>query len=74
MARASDDPYTIAAIGWQYAVPVGVLAKITENGDGGPIGAIARTYLPPAWSWIARQDAKPTIAPNPTRSRHWPTG
>ena len=45
--------YTIAAIGWQYAVPVGVLAKITENGDGGPIGAIARIYLPPALSWIA---------------------
>jgi len=45
--------YTIAAIGWQYAVPVEVLAKITENGDGGPIGAIARVYLPPALSWIA---------------------
>ena len=45
--------YTIAAIGWQYAVPVEVLAKITENGDGGPIGAIARVYLPPTLSWIA---------------------
>jgi amino acid transporter len=45
--------YTIAAIGWQYAVPVEVLAKITENGDGGPIGTIARVYLPPALSWIA---------------------
>jgi amino acid transporter len=45
--------YTIAAIGWQYAVPVETLAKITENGDGGPIGAIARIYLPPALSWIA---------------------
>jgi amino acid transporter len=45
--------YTIAAIGWQYAVPVAVLAKITENGDGGPIGAIARVYLPPALSWVA---------------------
>jgi len=45
--------YSIAAIGWQYAVPVEVLAKITENGDGGPIGAIARVYLPPALSWIA---------------------
>src|ERR1700692_21306 len=30
--------YTIAAIGWQYAVPVDLLAKITENGDGGRIG------------------------------------
>jgi len=45
--------YTIAAVGWQYAVPVETLAKITENGDGGPIAAIARTYLPPALSWIA---------------------
>jgi amino acid transporter len=45
--------YTIAAIGWQYAVPVDVLAKITENGDGGPIAAIARVYLPPALSWVA---------------------
>jgi amino acid transporter len=45
--------YTIAAIGWQYAVPVEVLATITENGDGGPIGAIARVYLPPTLSWIA---------------------
>jgi len=45
--------YTIAAIGWQLAVPVNVLAGITENGDGGPIGAIARVYLPSALSWIA---------------------
>jgi len=45
--------YTIAAIGWQYAAPVEVLGKITENGDGGPIGAIARVYLPPTLSWIA---------------------
>jgi amino acid transporter len=45
--------YTIAAIGWQYAVPVETLAKITENGDGGPIAAIARVYLPPSLSWIA---------------------
>jgi amino acid transporter len=45
--------YTIVAIGWQYAVPVEVLARITENSDGGPIGAIARVYLPPALSWIA---------------------
>jgi amino acid transporter len=45
--------YTIAAIGWQYAIPVDVLGKITENGDGGPIAAIARVYLPPALSWIA---------------------
>src|ERR1700692_371691 len=45
--------YTIAAIGWQYAVPVDTLAKITENGDGGPIGAVAREYLPPSLSWIA---------------------
>jgi amino acid transporter len=45
--------YTIAAIGWQYAVPVETLAKITENGDGGPIAAIAKVYLPPSLSWIA---------------------
>jgi amino acid transporter len=45
--------YSTAAIGWQYAVPVEVLAKITENGDGGPIAAVAREYLPPTFSWIA---------------------
>lgn len=45
--------YTIAAIGWQLAVPVEALAKITENGDGGPIAAISRIYLPTSLSWIA---------------------
>ena len=45
--------YVIAAVGWQLAVPVATLAKITENGDGGPIAAIARVYLPPSLSWIA---------------------
>jgi amino acid transporter len=45
--------YTVAAIGWQYVVPVEVLSKITENGDGGPIAAVARVYLPPSLSWIA---------------------
>jgi amino acid transporter len=45
--------YMIAAIGWQRAVPVEVLAKITENGDGGPIAAVAKEYLSPALSWIA---------------------
>jgi amino acid transporter len=45
--------YMIAAIGWQRAVPVEVLAKITENGDGGPIAAVAKEYLPPAFAWIA---------------------
>jgi amino acid transporter len=45
--------YTMAAIGWQRAVPVEVLAKITENGDGGPIAAVAKEYLPPAFIWIA---------------------
>jgi amino acid transporter len=45
--------YSIAAIGWQRAVPVEVLSGIIENGDGGPIGAVAREYLPPTLSWIA---------------------
>lgn len=45
--------YMIAAIGWQRAVPVDVLAKIAENGDGGPIGAVAKVYLPPMLSWVA---------------------
>ncbi len=45
--------YMIAAIGWQRAVPVEVLAKIAENGDGGPIGAVAKVYLPPVLSWVA---------------------
>jgi amino acid transporter len=45
--------YTIAAIGWQRAVPVDVLSRIAENGDGGPIGAVAREYLSPTFSWVA---------------------
>jgi amino acid transporter len=45
--------YTVAAIGWQLAVPVQTLSKITENGDGGPIAAVARVYLPRSFSWIA---------------------
>jgi amino acid transporter len=45
--------YMIAAIGWQRAVPVAALAKIAENGDGGPIGAVAHVYLPPALTWLA---------------------
>ena len=45
--------YLIAAVGWQRAVPIGVLAKIAENGDGGPIAAVAHVYLPPALAWIA---------------------
>jgi len=45
--------YSIAAIGWQRAVPVEILARVAENGDGGPIGAIARVYLPKSLSWIA---------------------
>lgn len=45
--------YLTVAIGWQRAVPVSVLAAIQENGDGGPIAAVARQYLPPTLSWIA---------------------
>jgi amino acid transporter len=45
--------YLTVAIGWQRAVPVSVLAAIQENGDGGPIAAVARQYLPPALSWVA---------------------
>jgi amino acid transporter len=45
--------YLVVAVGWQRAVPVSVLAAIAENGDGGPIGAVAREYLPPSLSWIA---------------------
>jgi amino acid transporter len=45
--------YLIVAIGWQRAVPVEILAKIAENGDGGPIAAVAKVYLPPALRWIA---------------------
>jgi amino acid transporter len=45
--------YSLAAIGWQYAVPVGKLAQIVENGNGGPISAVANVYLPRSLSWIA---------------------
>jgi amino acid transporter len=45
--------YTLAAIGWQYAVPVEKLAAIIEDGNGGPIAAVANVYLPPAMAWIA---------------------
>lgn len=45
--------YSIAAIGWQLAVPVDKLAAIVESGNGGPIAAIADTYLPASMAWIA---------------------
>ncbi|MGH8384874.1 MAG: APC family permease [Pseudomonas sp.] len=45
--------YSLAAIGWQYAVPVEQLAAIIEDGNGGPIAAVANVYLPPAMAWIA---------------------
>lgn len=45
--------YSIAAIGWQLAVPVQELAKIVENGQGGPIAAVAHKFLPPGLSWMA---------------------
>ncbi|CAB3780139.1 APC family permease [Pararobbsia alpina] len=45
--------YSLAAIGWQYAVPVEKLAAIVENGNGGPISAVAHAYLPPAMAWLA---------------------
>ncbi|MBU2732652.1 MAG: APC family permease [Candidatus Pacebacteria bacterium] len=45
--------YSLAAIGWQYAVPVGKLAQIVEDGNSGPIAAIANIYLPQSLSWIA---------------------
>lgn len=45
--------YSLAAIGWQYAVPVEHLASIVENGNGGPIAAVANVYLPPAMAWLA---------------------
>ncbi|XVN16006.1 APC family permease [Pseudomonas corrugata] len=45
--------YSLAAIGWQYAVPVEKLAAIVENGNGGPIAAVANVYLPPAMAWLA---------------------
>lgn len=45
--------YSLAAIGWQYAVPVTKLAVIVENGNGGPIAAVANTYLPSSMTWLA---------------------
>jgi amino acid transporter len=45
--------YSLAAIGWQYAVPVDKLSKIVESGDGGPISAVAHAYLPASLTWIA---------------------
>ncbi|MGA2842624.1 MAG: APC family permease [Steroidobacteraceae bacterium] len=45
--------YMIVAVGWQRAVPVSALAVTVENGDGGPIGAVANQYLPPWLSSIA---------------------
>ncbi|GGJ00111.1 hypothetical protein GCM10010885_06710 [Alicyclobacillus cellulosilyticus] len=45
--------YSIAAIGWQFAIPVDQLAKIVESGDGGPIAAVAHKYLPNWLNWIA---------------------
>ena len=45
--------YSIAAIGWQYAVPMEKLAAIIEDGNGGPIAAVANVYLPQSMAWIA---------------------
>lgn len=45
--------YSLAAIGWQLAVPVQHLAQIVEDGNGGPIAAVANAYLPSWLSWIA---------------------
>jgi len=45
--------YSLAAIGWQLAVPVTHLAQIVEDGNGGPIAAVAHAYLPSWLSWIA---------------------
>lgn len=45
--------YSLAAIGWQYAIPVDVLAKIVESGDGGPIAAVSKVYLPASMTWLA---------------------
>jgi len=45
--------YSIAAIGWQFAVPIKELASIVESGNGGAISAIAETYLPSSMAWIA---------------------
>lgn len=45
--------YTLAAIGWQLAVPMDQLSKTVENGNGGPIAAVAAVYLPNSMTWIA---------------------
>ncbi|MNT61126.1 hypothetical protein D3C72_1987470 [compost metagenome] len=45
--------YRLAAIGWQFAVPVEKLAAIIEDGNGGPIADVANIYLPPSMAWIA---------------------
>ncbi|MCK9910053.1 amino acid permease, partial [Microbacteriaceae bacterium K1510] len=45
--------YSLAAIGWQYAVPINKLVAIVESGDGGAIAALANVYLPASLSWIA---------------------
>jgi amino acid transporter len=45
--------YSLAAIGWQYAVPMETLAAIAETGNGGAIAAVADVYLPGWLSWIA---------------------
>ncbi len=45
--------YSVAAIGWQFAVPVDKLAAIIEDGNGGPIAAVANIYLPHSIAWIA---------------------
>ncbi|MFJ7685244.1 APC family permease [Peribacillus butanolivorans] len=45
--------YSVAAIGWQYAVPVEKLAAVAEGGNGGAIAAVANEYLPSTFSWFA---------------------
>jgi amino acid transporter len=45
--------YSLAAIGWQYALPVEQLSTVVESGNGGVIGAVAQIYLPHSLAWIA---------------------
>ncbi|QXQ06165.1 APC family permease [Sphingosinicellaceae bacterium] len=45
--------YSLAAIGWQFAVPIPELIKASATPGDSPIASVAAVYLPHSLTWIA---------------------